>query len=511
MELSTSLINKILDDKGIILIEATEATKEPLRLEVTNKSNQRLAARAELALNIDGVETMYRNIDLKSLATRGNPPDQGLAENIAEPTNNKDDRTQPNYLAFIHGYRVSPEAARGWNAELFKRYHRLGFNGRFIATNWHGDTGLDYHNAVYNALQTGMGLKTAINRAMPEPGTLTIAAHSLGNMVASNAISYGGLTPVKYFMINAAAPIEAYDSAQDTADGIIMNQNMTEVNWKDYPEALYSANWHELFAGNPLDNRNQLTWKNHFSSATSVAYNFYSPGDEVVENANANENFSATLWNNLLDVDFEQHTWVMQEMGKGCKGLISWFVFECSGGWEFNTNQNDYEFIGKENPDYDFTDPSSDEYIRYADGLEATTARDNNSLTDENLAQYGFFFKFNHFENNESEYSYLYQPITNPVLSISDQHQWDLLASGIPAMSFAAAANLMDAVDDTDVGGKDRNFNMETLRGSSDPAWPSERISSRQKNWLHSDFRNVALPYVYQTLDKMLELGEFKE
>ncbi|MDX2507831.1 MAG: hypothetical protein QNL62_25600 [Gammaproteobacteria bacterium] len=511
VELSTKLINDIQDNKGIILIEATKATKEPLRLEVINKSNQRLAARAELALNIDNVETMYRSIDLKPLATRGDPPEQGLPENIKEPTNNKDDRTQPNYLAFIHGFKVSPEAARGWNAELFKRYHRLGFNGRFIATNWHGNTGLDYHNAVYNAFQTGMGLKTALNNAIKkEPGPITIAAHSLGNVVASNAISYGSLTPAKYFMINAASPIEAYGSAQDTANNIIMKDNMTEVSWKDYPEALYTANWHKLFAGNPLDNRNQLTWKNHFIRATSVAYNFYSPGDEVVENANANERFSATLWNNLVNVDFEQHTWVMQEMGKGCKGLISWFVFKCSGGWEFNLNQNDFEFIGKTNPDYDPVD-NPIEFISYENGLEATAARDNNTLTNENLAQYGFFFKFNHFENNESEYSYLYQPIANAVLLQSDQHQWDLLASGIPTMSFAAAANPMDAVDDTDVGGKDRNFNMETLRGTT-PAWPTERSSSsRQKNWLHSDIRGIALPYVYQTLDTMLVLGDFKE
>jgi len=62
--------------------------------------------------------------------------------------------------------------------------------------------------------------------------------------VASNAISYGGLTPENYFMINAAVPIEAYDSNQDTdANGTIMKENMTEKNWKEYPESLYASNW----------------------------------------------------------------------------------------------------------------------------------------------------------------------------------------------------------------------------------------------------------------------------
>ena len=229
-----------------------------------------------------------------------------------------------------------------------------------------------------------------------------------------------------------------------------------------------------------------------------------------MENANENESFSAALWNNLFDFDFAQHAWVMQEMGKGCTALVSGAVFKCSGGWEFNTKSSDFEFIGKPNPGYDVTDPftSEPEYIPYENGLEATTARDNNTLTDENLAQYGFFFKFKHFANGESEYGYLYQPITNTVLLQNDvnggKHQWDLLASGIPAMSFAAAANPISILPNS------RNLNMEFLRGDAQ-AWPSERFSSRQKNWLHSDIRDVALPYVYQTLDTMLDLGEFKE
>lgn len=354
-----------------------------------------------------------------------------------------------------------------------------------------------------------MGLKTAINRAMPDPGSLTIAAHSLGNMVASNAISYGGLTPAKYFMINAATPIEAYDSAQDQANGITMATNMTEENWQAYDTDLYAANWHRLFVNNSLDKRNQLTWKNHFSGATSVAYNFYSPGDEVVENAGTTESFSATLWNNLANVDFEQHTWVLQEMGKGCKSLASWLVFECSGGWEFNTRQSDLAFIGEKNPLWDPSDPGSDQYQKYS-GADALLALDNGEITNEELVQYGFFRKFKHFLNDESEYSYLYQPITNPVLSLSNQHQWDLLASGIPAMSFAAAANPMGVLINANTG-ENRNFNMETLRGTT-PAWPTERRdSSRQKNWLHSDIRDIALPYVYQILDTMLVLGDFKE
>jgi len=510
VNLSPEFLNKILQNQGgIILVEATQNTGAPLKLEVVKNSNNSIAAHAELVLKIDIVENMYRNIDLKPLATqRGAASQQGLIENTNDPLNNPDDRTDANYLVFVHGYDVSSEAARGWNAEMFKRYHRLGFNGRFIGVNWHGDTGLDYHHAVYNAFQTSMGLNAAISRAMPEPGPLTVAGHSLGNIVVSNAIAHGGLSPTRYFMINAAAPIEAYASDQAVGrNGVTMKDNMTEIDWQNYPEKLYSANWYQLFGQG--DDRRTLTWKDYFGGAVSVAYNFYSPGEDVLENANTSESFSSALWTNIWDLDFSQHAWVMSEIGKGCKNLIAWTVFKCSGGWNFNNVEDDWAFIGEEDPSYDDTDPSSSQYKLYsaADAVTAWNGGNNGALTQDELAQYGYFKKLSHFENDENGYSYLYQPIASTVALQNNQHAWDLLASGIPAMSFAAAANPVNRLNDFG----DRNFNMEDLRGNNQ-LWPSERTASTDLNtrWLHSDIRNVALPYVYHSLDLMLEIGEFK-
>jgi hypothetical protein len=77
-------------------------------------------------------------------------------------------------------------------------------------------------------------------------------------------------------------------------------------------------------------------------------------------------------------------------------------------------------------------------------------------------------------------------------------------------MSYAAAANPIDVLDETNIGNKNRNYNMEDMRGSSDPPWPDERLADWDKRWLHSDIKNVALPYVYHTFDEMLKLGDFK-
>ena len=104
------------------------------------------------------------------------------------------------WTVFLHGYNVNAQRARGWQAEVFKRLYVMGSRARFVGVTWYGDTGLrvggtslDYHQAVFNALQTGDRLKGALN--FLDPAKTTVMAHSLGNMVACQAIQKGGYRP----------------------------------------------------------------------------------------------------------------------------------------------------------------------------------------------------------------------------------------------------------------------------------------------------------------------------
>lgn len=52
---------------------------------------------------------------------------------------------------------------------------------------------------------------------------------------------------------------------------------------------------------------------------------------------------------------------------------------------------------------------------------------------------------------------------------------------------------------------------MELLRGNN-PDWPVSRrdvYGNEYKRWLHSDIKNMALPYVFNTYDTMLKLGNY--
>jgi hypothetical protein len=79
--------------------------------------------------------------------------------------------------------------------------------------------------------------------------------------------------------------------------------------------------------------------------------------------------------------------------------------------------------------------------------------------------------------------------------------RYDLLARGIPSLSYAAAANKIAAFTN------ERNFDMEADCRVPD-AWPAEGHDGLRVNrWIHSDFKNVALPYVYPMYQKMITEG----
>ena len=75
-----------------------------------------------------------------------------------------------------------------------------------------------------------------------------------------------------------------------------------------------------------------------------------------------------------------------------------------------------------------------------------------------------------------------------------------MLAAAIPAKSFAVAANPVDSFE-----GKGENFDMMSMKNDNG-AWPRG-----DDNWMHSDFRNVALCYVHKMYASMINLGDLND
>lgn len=123
----------------------------------------------------------------------------------------------------------------------------------------------------------------------------------------------------KYFMLNAAVAMEAYDS-----NGGVTSEsrtNMTPLAWLPYADRVRSTHWHELFPQG--DGRRLLTWKGRFANVHDVV-NFYSTEEEVVNNGDSQSH-------NITD---RNYVWYNQE---SLKGMWPFMLHEYEGGWAFNS------------------------------------------------------------------------------------------------------------------------------------------------------------------------------
>lgn len=369
-------------------------------------------------------------------------------------TNNwPDELTNGKTFAFIHGFNVTANNSRGWHAEIFKRMHQIGSNARFVGITWNGDpvtpgfnSSLDYHKAVYQAFVTGNNFNVNLE------GEVTIAAHSLGNVVVGQAIQSGSFIPTRYYMLNAATPNEAYGTGGSST-------YMVEKDWVNIQDtSLYASNWYQEF--NTTDNRSALSWKEAFilvPDRTEV-HNFYSEGEDVLDTL-GDDNDASVLGQLLTgNFNFVRGAWKSQELVKGKTGfssLASLALSRGQGGWRLNSSYQTGDDI-KEIP-------------QFSPFLEA-----NLHSSDAQLAS---------------------NTATGNV-------RFDLLARGIPALSDAAAVNTVPGVI---------NFDME-VSGRDPNDWPSEDHDDESSgDWLHSDFRNVALPYVYPMYQQMINKGALDE
>ena len=369
---------------GIFLVEGRCETVNPLVVEAVYEN--RVVCSNELKMSIKPVEDMYRWLGLRSVCGGQDLP----GRSTAEPANLPDNETTGPHYVFVHGYNVNAQSARGWAAEMFKRLWQAGARSKFTAVDWYGDESqlwagvpiaggesLDYYVNVRHALDTAQHLQSMLPGASDER---VILAHSLGNMLVSEAAVHYGLVYSKYYMLNAAVPMEAYD---DSAS----NFEMIEHGWRDVPLDKWASHWHERI---PYENdpRRTLKWKGYFAGIRN-AVNCYSPTEDVLANATPN---------------WYGGEWSIQELYKGT-ATLHFVPGNCEGGWGYN-----------------------DDHTNLAGFL--TDFAKTNDFTDAELVASPIFRKF----DNEL----LHQ--TNRI-TIAQTELNKVLGDGVPALSFAAGRN----------------------------------------------------------------------
>ncbi len=457
LELPESFVTLMRGDrnKGVILIEgrcpdgdSSAMSVAPLVLRIYEKpraSDATPLCELRLPLSLSSVEEMYRWLDLRQILGVTNY----ISSRLGTPSNLPDSECDGKNYVFVHGYNVSKENARGWASEMFKRLRQSGSQSMFTAVDWYGDhsqfempfydkVSPDYYRNVEYAFRSAPAL---VSHCAALPGAKVMLAHSLGNMLVSSAAADYGLDYVKYCMINAAVPMEAYDRQAYA-------QQMIDKAWTSVANGLWASHWGEQFREG--DFRRTLSWKGRFAGIQN-AVNFYSPSDEVLENPPSLGLGGA---------------WAKQEL---FKGVSVWKVVNglhienvnvaCEGGWGIN-------------PYFAFR---PDCYLPFKGFMGLRFAGYTNSAVRP-----------------------LFTPFTDSSLHrngldgrVDDILRARMLGDAIPAESFATGANALH----------DRarivNYNMATYRQNGSP-----RLSSAR--WKHSDIKNVAFYYVYSVFEEFL-------
>ena len=401
------------------------------------------------------VVDMYRWLNIRYAAGGAG----GEASALGEPWNRPDEECDGRHFVFVHGYNVNPAAARQWADAMFKRLWLSGSRSMFTAVDWygddsqfatlmHGDVSPDYYANVMHAFSSASNFVAEV-RALPGANKVMLA-HSLGNMLVSSAAVDHNLQYSRYYMLNAAVPLEAYDD-MSTASA------MSDQEWDNVPEDYIAANWYGIFPTN--DFRHTLSWRGRFAGIQN-AVNCYSESENVLGNTSVGQ------------LTFTGGEWKMQELAKG---TTTWHALNavpfldlnvaCEGGWGINT--------------YYALDPT---WYIYQYGF---TGKVQTDMTEQLAKEHPLFTPF----RTEAESMHSTNLFVIADADYRSQLRAKFLADAIPATSFAAGAN---PIQNDAVSG---NINYETCKTT---VWPRP-----ERKWWHSDMKNVAYFFTWQLFHRI--------
>jgi pimeloyl-ACP methyl ester carboxylesterase len=518
----TSQISAAIKGKATILLEGrsvTRGTDKCLTLEIRSKIDGSVAYKYRFAFSLDTVTSMYRQLNTRSLCGG----EGGMSTQTDQPPNLPDNETKNKHIVYVHGYNMNGSDAVGEQSAVFKNLWWCGSNARFHGVSWHGDatqilalgkTPNFYTNTV-NAFVTAPHVSTYIQGLVQE-GEVTVIAHSLGNMVASAAISLYHAPATNYFMLDAAVAQEAYNGSE------LKTHNMVNANWSEltadgYPNVLFASEWHSLFP--VTDARRKLTMRGLFTNMVNTSVcNFYSSGEDVVGNAPYGY---ADDWSDssISGLDAVSYAWCAQEKNKGRiprkADLIpvpSWWDF-----WSGNRITAIWSSVGAvETYANDWLTAFLNEAYPYKEGgwmINKANLCSAYSMPMDWLGVACYRKKtlpemIDRVLTGEAIWS-LRPLFTMPselttlnnatASSYAETNRFFLLAHVFPATTYGMGSNPTgSAVID--------NWNMNDLHKCMSHGWWEDE----EFKWTHSDFKNVTLLYTQEVYKEMIMRGKFK-
>jgi hypothetical protein len=142
----------------------------------------------------------------------GQPPFQYLYDHTTD--------TNLDYILFVHGYNMETWEKDRYAETAFKRLYWQGYQGRFGEFRWPTyPTPVLFDQSERQAWLSGAGLRNCLGTLNSNyPGNVYLLAHSLGNVVAGEALRQAGTNLIvnTYVASQAALSARAYDNTIPT-------------------------------------------------------------------------------------------------------------------------------------------------------------------------------------------------------------------------------------------------------------------------------------------------------
>jgi pimeloyl-ACP methyl ester carboxylesterase len=517
----TSQISEAINGKATVLLEGrglTRGSDNCLTLEIRSKTDGSIAYKYRFMLSLDTVTSMYRQLNTRSLCGG----EGGMSTQTNQPLNLPDDETEHKHIVYVHGYNMNGSDAVGEQSAVFKNLWWCGSNARFHAVSWYGDATQilalgktpNFYTNTANAFLTAPYVSTYI-QSLAEDGEVTVIAHSLGNMVASAAISLYHAPAANYFMLDAAVAQEAYNEMEPKTPNMV-NANWSWLTTNGFPNVLFASEWHSLFP--VTDARRKLTMRGLFTNMVNTSVcNFYSSGEDVVGNAPYGY---ADDWSDssISGLDAISYAWCAQEKNKGRiprkADLISapfWW-----GSWSDALMATTWPTVGTvETYANDWLTAFLNEAYPFKDGgwmINKANLSSSYSMPMDWLGVACYRRKtltemLDPVLTGEAIWTLrplftLPAPLTDindtTASSYAETNRFFLLSHVFPATTYGMGSNPTGsaAID---------NWNMNDLENSIKHGWWNP-----DKLWTHSDFKNMALLYTQEVYKEMIMRGKLK-
>jgi len=292
--LLTSNLPVILNDLGTehFIFCGARIGSAQLDLQVLD-GNGNVVADAPAYLQINDIKQMYERFTVGDVPTNTpltvavmdasdlptNPPVSAFQYTAPQTTNIP-------YILFIHGWNMERWEKDRFAESEFKRLYWQGYQGRFGSFRWptgHDFGGIgdswdnpitdprNFDNSEFTAWQSATGLTNLLTQLNAEyPGHVFLTAHSMGNVVAGEALRKLA-TPIvnTYIAMQAAVASQAYDPTTPTRSLVYLGVNLDDGTPNCYAD--YYTNGAPSYFNDSIGAENYVNFFNTNDYALNVA------------------------------------------------------------------------------------------------------------------------------------------------------------------------------------------------------------------------------------------------